>query len=138
MNSIRIVLPGAPRTKKTSNRVFHIGQKCRGCGRGSRAVVQPSKAWADWCDSLSPILRLDMRVCTGEPIAFAVNCAAKFYREADRGDMVGFMQGLADLLQHGGVVADDKWITSWDGSQLLKDARNPRVELVLTRKELPR
>lgn len=100
--------------------------------------MQPSEAWETWCKDLAPILRLDMQAVAAEPIGFEVNCAAKFYRDAERGDLVGFMQGLADLLQHGGVVADDKWITSWDGSQLLKDARNPRVELVLTRKELPR
>lgn len=135
MNSLRLILPGIPRTKKTSNRVFHIGQKCRACNRGSRAVVQPSEAWTTWCDSLvrqvAPVLPI-----TWHPIDFPVNCLALFYRDAERGDAVGFYQGLADALEHIGIVANDKWIRSWDDSLLLKDAGNPRVELVLTRKDV--
>lgn len=53
-------------------------------------------------------------------------------RDADRGDLVGYLQGLADLLEKRGVVANDKWIQSWDGSRLAKDKANPRVELTLT------
>jgi hypothetical protein len=67
------------------------------------------------------------------PIAEPVNCAALFYRDADRGDAVGFYQGLADLLEKGGVVSNDKWIVTWDGARLCKDASRPRVELTLTK-----
>jgi hypothetical protein len=54
-----------------------------------------------------------------------------FYRDAERGDAVGYYQGLADLLEKRGVVANDRLIMSWDGSRLLKDSANPRVELTL-------
>jgi Holliday junction resolvase RusA-like endonuclease len=60
-----------------------------------------------------------------------VRCAAVFYRDADRGDAVGYYQGLADLLEKRGVLANDKQIADWNGSELRKDAQRPRVELTL-------
>jgi hypothetical protein len=60
------------------------------------------------------------------------NCAAIFYRDANRGDAVGYYQGLADVLEKAQVITNDKFITQWDGSRLLVDRENPRVELVLT------
>jgi Holliday junction resolvase RusA-like endonuclease len=42
------------------------------------------------------------------------------------------MQALADTLEAAGVVPDDKYIAAWDGSRLLKDAADPRVEVTLT------
>jgi hypothetical protein len=68
-----------------------------------------------------------------KPIDSPVNCRALIYRDALRGDAVGFYQAIGDLLQLAGVVTDDKYIVSWDGSRLLKDPVRPRVELELTR-----
>jgi hypothetical protein len=65
------------------------------------------------------------------PIDYPVNCRALFYRDANRGDAVGLYQGLADVLEHGGVVTNDKYLVSWDGSRLLKDSARPRVEVEL-------
>jgi hypothetical protein len=132
--TFRLVLPGIPRTKKTSNRTFEIGRRCRACYRGLRTVVMPSEAWEVWCKTLAPLIRSALPL-RWQPIAYPVNCAALFYRDALRGDSHGFYQGLADVLQHAGLVADDKWIVSWDGSRLLKDTSRPRVELVITATE---
>ena len=118
---ISFTLFGAPRTKKTSNRLVPV--------RG-RQFVLPSKAWVKWRDSLT------FR-CAGKmlpyssPIKEPVNCAAIFYRDALRGDAVGYYQGLADVLEYYRIVDDDKYLVSWDGSRLEKDAKNPRVEVTL-------
>ena len=64
--------------------------------------------------------------------ASPVNCRALIYRDALRGDAVGFYQAVGDLLQLAGVVVNDKYLVSWDGSRLLKDSARPRVELELT------
>lgn len=135
MKELRLVLPSAPRTKKTSNRIFFLGQRCSACSRGSRAKVMPSEAWETWCNRLTPQIKAALPA-GWKPIDFAVNCAALFYQDVDRADACGLYQGLADLLQHAGVVANDRWIRTWDGSLPLKDAQNPRVELVLTRKDV--
>ena len=128
MRELRLTVPGRPRTKKNSGRIVP---------RGRRHIILPSEAWQTWCDAVVPQLRAALQRAGVRPIEHPVNCAALFYRDADRGDAVGFYQGLADLLQHAGAVKDDKWIVSWDSSRLLKDAANPRVELVLTRKDRP-
>jgi hypothetical protein len=119
---LRLVLPGAPRTKKNHGRIVP---------RGRRRILLPSEAWQSWCDALAPQLSAAMQRQGLSPIDRPVNCRALFYRDADRGDAVGYFQGLADVLEHGGVVANDKYLTSWDGSRLRIDRARPRVELEL-------
>lgn len=124
---LRLVLPGAPRTKKNSASIQMAGR---------RKIVKPSRAWLDWRDDvLSWWLRgarLEARRVVPLPVAYPVNCTALFYRDRRAGDSTGYYQGLADVLQELGVVRDDVLITQWDGSRLRVDRRNPRVELVLT------
>ena len=61
-----------------------------------------------------------------------VNVSAAFYRDKLTGDAVGYYQALADALEEGRIVENDRLIVSWDGSRLLKDAKNPRIELEIT------
>lgn len=115
---VKLTVYGAPRTKKNSLRRFRP--------KGSnRTLSMPSKAWTEWNRTAH------VEGKPSEPITYEVNCFAIFYRDALRGDAVGYYQGLADLLEKHGVVDDDKRIVSWDGSRLLKDAKNPRVEVEL-------
>lgn len=117
----RFTLPGAPRTKKTSNRVLKMG---------TRNVVMPSKAWITWRNDLrryaatKPALTL--------AIARPTNCAVVFYRDAERGDMAGYIAGVADVLEELGIVVNDKHLTQFDGCRLAKDPENPRVLVTLT------
>ena len=113
---IRLTVTGAPRTKKNSGRIDT---------RRGRPILFPSKAWEKWLKSAV--------VVGSSPYAinYPVNCRAIFYRDRRIGDAVGFYQGLADLLEKRGVVADDKWIVSWDGSRLDSDRERPRVEVEL-------
>lgn len=112
-------ISGTPRTKKTSQRIVRAGRFPK---------VLPSKAYIEWNNSavmqLNPFV---YRPSIDQP----VNCRAVFYRDALCGDAVGFYQALADTLQNAGIVADDKWIVSWDGSRLLKDSVYPRVVVIL-------
>src|SRR3990167_9800113 len=55
------------------------------------------------------------------PLTESVNCRALFYRDANRGDFIGYAQGLADLLEKRGVLTNDVCLVSWDGSRLLVD-----------------
>jgi hypothetical protein len=120
LDTLTLTLYGAPRTKKTHNRlVVHQG----------RHKVLPSAQWTAWRDALKasgqvkPWMRL-----RDQPY----NCAALFYRDADRGDATGYYQGLADVLVYLGILSDDVWVRTWNGSELLKNSAHPRVEIVLT------
>lgn len=129
---IRMKLAGAPRTKKNHGKVVARTRN----GRRQRFHV-PSDAYIAWVNAVSHAVGPDLMQLTARkrlpiPKTVQVNCAARFFRDANAGDAVGYYQGLADLLQHLGVLADDVSIVSWDGSRLDKDAANPRVELELT------
>lgn len=116
-----IIVHGAPRTKKNH------GKRIK---RGHRIFHVPSDAYTKWESFAVPQMRIARR--GAPPIEGPVNVAARFYRDALVGDAVGYYQALADALEAAGVVADDKWIVSWDGSRLDKDADRPRVEVVIT------
>ena len=118
------VIPGPPRTKKTHNRIILAGGRQR---------VLPSKAFEQWQKDAGYFIN-NAKACWphGEfPLPFRLNCRALFWRHANVGDAVGFYQALADCLQHYGIVKNDALIVSWNGSELLKDASSPRVEVTL-------
>ena len=132
MDPLRLTIVQTPRTKKTHNRTVDLGKRCPRCRRGVRTIVLPSESFEAFEAAVAPPLRHWMAERGLAPIAHPVNVAAIFYREALRGDAVGFYQALADVLQAAGVVVDDKWIVSWDGSRLDTDSARPRIELVIT------
>lgn len=119
----RFVIHGAPRTKKTSNRIVY--------GNG-RPFILASTAYMKYHRIAVPQLQIIAGHLGGMPLTSPVNCAATFYRKTAVGDAVGYMQGLADLLQDGGILVNDKLIVSWNGTRMDKDAAKPRVEVVLT------
>lgn len=114
---IQFTIPGKPRTKKNHG------------WRTKRGRQMPSHAYAAW--SKEALLHLCVLMAGRPTIQGPVNCRALFYRDALRGDAVGYYQALADTLEDARVVHDDVLIVSWDGSRLLKDAKNPRIEVVL-------
>ncbi len=131
--SISFVLPVTPRTKKNSR----VHATVRG-----RTVPLPSAVYrvmetgiVEW----ARLYFLPPAIGPRKPVSFSglllaqpLNCAAIFYRDANRGDAVGYYQALADALEAAGIVSDDKWITQWDGSRLAKDADRSRIEVTLT------
>lgn len=117
---VSFIILGPPRTKKNSSRIVRAGRFSK---------ILPSKAYLEWSEEAWFQL---MPVRNRGTIQRAVNCAALIYREKLIGDAVGFYQAIADTLQDARVVHDDYLIISWDGSRILKDANNPRVEITLT------
>lgn len=116
---VRFTIVGmAPRTKKNHQRIMHRAD-------GTPFIGQ-SKQHDAWAKGVFLIPR-------PAPLPdIPWNCRALIFRDADRGDAVGYYQAIADLLQKFGVVSDDKWIKAWDGTRLRKDRVNPRVEVELT------
>ncbi len=112
---------GIPRTKKNSQRITRIK---------GRISIQQSAAYKKW--ERTCVIKFANNSKKHNPIDYSVNCKALFYREKNIGDAVNFYQGIADLLEKHNILIDDKYIKSWDGSKLLKDNINPRVEITLT------
>jgi hypothetical protein len=121
------VIPGAPRTKKNHGRIVQAG---------SRKKILPSKAFEKWnADAQVYLINVRRGIfpeAVWTAIKVPVNCRALFYREARCGDAVGYYQALADALQEGRIVQNDVLIESWDGSRILRDTKNPRIEVTLT------
>ncbi len=123
--SLTITLPGAPRTKKNSANIQMAGK---------RKIVKPSEAWLAWRDRVQAWLWKQPLVFRRSfPLPTAdYNIAAIFYRDALRGDAVGYYQGVADVLEDVGILTNDEQLVQWDGSRLSIDRDLPRVELTLT------
>lgn len=138
--TLSFTIPGAPRTKKTSPRVFP----------GVRfPKVLPSEAHEAWfaeAMSYAPKIVSQLREAGAElPLQGPVEVTAVFYRENGvEGDLNGYMQALGDWLQApklrprrngAGIIADDSQIESWDGTRRAIDRTAPRIEVTI--RELP-
>jgi Holliday junction resolvase RusA-like endonuclease len=124
--SISFVITGAPRTKKN---------------HGWRTIAghqMPSRAFAEWNRAAQRQMIGMARYAQlhGWNNNVPVNCTALFYRDAERGDAVGYYQALADALEDAQIVKDDRLIVSWDGSRMLKDSVSPRIKVSLQPAEL--
>ena len=113
---------GPPRTKKTHNRI--ITRRSDG-----RQFVIPSSQNESWTKSAVRQLRAQ---CHDQPLDVPVNLTAIVYREKNIGDLIGYLQAIADALETAKVVTNDRLIVGFDGCRMTKDAVNPRVELTVT------
>jgi hypothetical protein len=121
-DALELILRTAPRTKKNST---HLG-------------IKPSAAYSRYLLRSGELLTEDMRARLGFPLpAVWYNCAALFYVDNEQADTAGLMQGLADVLEALGVVVNDRWLRTWDGTDQFIDRDRPRVELRLTPKGKP-
>lgn len=124
---MKLTVIGAPRTKKNSQRIM----RTRSGGSFIAQSVQHN-AWAE-----SAILQMRgqamcQRPRSAGPMEIAVNLSALVYRDRAAGDLGNFLAAICDALERAGVVANDRLIGGFDGSRLMLDAKNPRVELELT------
>lgn len=171
MTVISFQLPVQPRTKKTSNRIVRLGKnrarlslhrsegdisgncpKCRSAvfvtiDEAARKVM-PSDEYEQFAlecmwfrGQLHQAIRFPL------PITGPVAVKATFYRAGDYGDLLGYEQALADVLQAEawskakpgqapkkrrdglGLIVDDKQIRSWDGSRLAIGEPHIAVEI---------
>lgn len=120
---MRLVLYGAPRTKKNSQQILQNA-------RTGRAFISPSSAYKayerDCLRQISGVYRAGLV----EP----VNLKAVYYMPTRRRvDLVNLLEASNDILVKAGVLADDHSgvIASHDGSRVRYDKSNPRVEIVI-------
>lgn len=122
MDTIRITIPGEPRTKKNSQQI--LINKATG-----RPFIMPSKeykAYSKHCAIFMPKLK--------EPIAEPVNVKAVYYRSTRRRvDLVNLLEATADILVENKVLADDNRnvVYAMDGSRVYHNKEHPRTEITI-------
>lgn len=121
LNGFRCTIRTAPRTKKNSTTLG----------------IRQSPAYRAYRDAIingfAPLLAQLELPLPDRPYTLA----ATFYvdRWGERADLIGLLQGLADALENAGVVSDDHWFRSFDGSRAIAGDPSPRVELLITELE---
>lgn len=109
----------APRTKKNHTSWFGV-------------QAAPYRRYRDVIvEAIGPL-----RMAYGEPILpdQAYNCRAVFYvdRYGEKADYNGLNQGLHDALENAGVVSDDWFFRTCDGTRIVPCDDTPRVDVFIT------
>lgn len=124
--TIRLVVTGKPITKKNSMRM--VTNKKTG-----KVFPIPSKAYEMYRNIFLAQARY-----RGKPVDYRCNVQAVYYMPTrHRVDLTNLLSATHDLLVDAKVLEDDnsKIVASVDGSTVLYDKDNPRVEITITRKE---
>ena len=119
---ISFTIPLQPISKKNSQQIL-INSKT------GRPFISPSKAFKQY-------ERAAMRYLPQTPkIAQAVNVKCLFYMDTRRRvDLTNLLEAIDDILVKYRVIEDDGYniVQSHDGSRVLFDKFNPRVEIYIT------
>ena len=124
---IKLTLPGAPRTKKNSQRIIEKKNK--------KPAVLPSKAFSKYEVKCLNYLRRCELPKDLLPIREPVNLCAIYYRDTTGiVDLVGLLQATNDILVDAGILADDNSniVASHDGSRVMFDKQKPRAEITIS------
>ena len=133
---MKFTIPVKPRTKKNHMQLITL--------KNGRPLLVPSKQYKEFeKEVLNYIAENPLIIKSNEeftlPIKDRINFKCKFYKYRDyKADLVGYLQAIQDALVKAGVLYDDnhKIIESTNGSKVLLDKDNPRIEIEITRKEM--
>ena len=117
---MKLIIYGPPRTKKNSAQLI---------GGGLRPRMIPSKPYRKYA------LDAEGQLPVVQPIESAVNVKCLYYMPTRRRvDLVNLLEATCDILVHGHVLKDDNCgiVVGHDGSRVLYDKGNPRVEIEIT------
>ena len=97
-------------------------------------MLIPSKQYREFEKNCLKLISNEYR----QNIDYPVNIKAIFYRDSKRKvDLTNLLEALDDMLVKAKVIADDNrdFIASHDGSLVLYDKNNPRIEIEIKKKE---
>lgn len=120
---IHYTIPGAPITKKNSQRMV------RNATTGKMFPI-PSKQYVDFEAAASYFLQPK----PAAPIDSACRVTCVYYMPTRRRcDLTNLMEATHDILVKHGILADDNYtvVTSVDGSRVYYDKANPRTEITI-------
>jgi Holliday junction resolvase RusA-like endonuclease len=128
----QLTIPSSPATKKNSSRIIKV--------KGFTKLI-PSKRFMDYqlfCSPFMETIKKDKAIDFGVSIKIRV-ATDKWIVP----DYTNVCQGLGDILQHYGVLENDKWIHWTDGDVINNvpqehwfigvDKENPRMEIEIRR-----
>lgn len=122
---LRFTLPIAPRTKKNHGQVVMMGRYPR---------ILPSKPYRAFEKAV--VEYIEEHFGNIEPIDFPINLKCVFYKDKDyKSDLAGYLQAVQDALVKAGMLIDDnhKIVTGTDGSRVMLDRKEPRIEIEITK-----
>ncbi len=120
---------GRPASKKNNRE--HVERINPHNGRAYVMPV-PNPAFRKWQRGATTRL---FYLCGGKLPAWEVPMllSATFYEHpTQRGDLFGYLDALADAMQHAKLIKNDRFIRSTGNCAVLRDAANPRVEFTLS------
>lgn len=126
---MKFTIPVAPRTKKNSQSFVTL--------KTGRTLLLPSKTYKEFEKNV--VLWAKANLFGFKPISNPVNMDCKFYMDKNyKSDLVGYLQAIQDALIKAKVIEDDNHniISTVNGSEVLLDRKNPRIEVTITPKEL--
>lgn len=129
---IRYIIQGDPRTKKNSLMIAGKGRRCPACGKLEKQWVRQSKAH----DAFAEAAKRQLRPVPQRPIDCLVNIQCLFFMKTRRiVDGLNLLATIDDLLVSAGILSDDnsRIVAGHDGSRVLHDPLNPRVEITITK-----
>lgn len=127
---LHYVIKGDPRTKKNSPQILYRGVQCPLCHKGQAPFVAPSKVYKEY--EQRALWQLTPK--PKQPIQQPVTVRCLFYMKTKRKvDLNNLLEAACDILVVGRVLADDNSdiVVSHDGSRVLYDKSNPRVEIYI-------
>ncbi len=131
---ISFTVPIAPVTKKNHNTIVRYGQECPLCKKKEFTKVKPSKQYQKYSQDIEPYMH-EFKSKTGQ-VTTPINLKCIFYcKTRARGDLVGYLQSIQDILVDYGILLDDNRdiVAATDGSRVLYDKNNPRTEITISK-----
>lgn len=116
-----ITIPGRPITKKNHGRILRR--------KDGTPFLAPSKQFAEYQERAGYFIR-----CKNLALYGPVNVKCRYYMPTKhRVDLANLLSATCDVLTHYRVILDDnsRVIASHDGSRVLYDKENPRVEITI-------
>lgn len=121
MKEIKIAIPGCPITKKNSQRICKT--------KDGRPFILPSKQYKEYEEKAGYYIHEK-----GIMLSDRLNVRCVYFMPTRRRvDMVNLLESTCDILTHYRVIEDDHSgiVCSHDGSRVLYDKDNPRVEITI-------
>lgn len=135
--TIHFTIHGAPRTKKNSQQILGFGKPCPVCKKRAKQFIAPSAAYKEYEKTAIKQLaaqNFPASEAPSFPLSAPLNMRCLYYMPTRRKvDLCNLLEATCDIFVEAGILEDDNSsvVVGHDGSRVLYDKVNPRVEICL-------